>query len=122
MVHPLREVLAVPGQSAGETVGDSAIYSGEAFRPIIRHDQIASHKALTRQAVTLVLKGATRHAKSEEAAKSVAGHSLRAGYCTEAASIGVATHVIMEQTGHRSSATLVKYIRPLSRRKTPSLL
>lgn len=37
-------------------------------------------------------------------------------------SIGIATHVIMEQTGHRSSATLAKYIRPLARRKTPSLL
>ena len=56
------------------------------------------------------------------AAMTVAGHSLRAGYCTEAANVGVATHVIMEQTGHRSSATLAKYIRPLSRRKTPSLL
>lgn len=40
----------------------------------------------------------------------------------EAASVGVATHIIMEQTGHRSSATLAKYIRPLARRKTPSLL
>ena len=57
-----------------------------------------------------------------DAAKSVAGYSLRAGYCTEAASVEVATHIIMEQTGHRSSATLAKYIRPIARRKTPSLL
>ena len=100
----------------------SGIEQGPLFRPIIRHDRIASTKALTSQSVALVLKGTTRHAKSEEAAKSVAGHSLRAGYCTEAASIGVATHVIMEQTGHRSSATLAKYTRPLARRRTPSLL
>lgn len=72
--------------------------------------------------MALVLKEVTSHAKSAEAAKSLAGHSLRAGYCTEAANIGVATHVIIEQTGHRSSAILAKYIRPLARRKTPSLL
>lgn len=100
----------------------SGIEQGAVFRPINRHDQIVSSKGLTAQSVALVLKEATSHAKSVEAAKSVAGHSLRAGYCTEAASVGVATHVIMEQTGHRSSATLAKYIRPLARRKTPSLL
>lgn len=100
----------------------SGIEQGPLFRPINRHDRIVGTEALTPQSVALVLKGTTRHAKSEEAAKSVAGHSLRAGYCTEAASIGVATHVIMEQTGHRSSATLAKYIRPLARRRTPSLL
>lgn len=100
----------------------SSIESGPVFRPINRHDQIACHKALTPQSVALVLKETTHRAKSEDAAKSVAGHSLRAGYCTEAASVGIAAHVIMEQTGHRSSATLAKYIRPLARRKTPSLL
>ena len=100
----------------------SCIESGPVFRPINRHDQIASHEALTPQSVALVLKETTHRAKSEDAAKSVAGHSLRAGYCTEAASVGIAAHVIMEQTGHRSSATLAKYIRPLARRKTPSLL
>ena len=100
----------------------SGIESGPVFRSINRHDQITSNKELTPQSVALVLKEATSHAKSVQAAKSVAGHSLRAGYCTEAASVGVATHIIMEQTGHRSSATLAKYIRPLARRKTPSLL
>lgn len=100
----------------------SGIENGSVFRAINRHDQITGRGGLTAQSVALVLKEATSRAKSVEAAKSVAGHSLRAGYCTEAASLGVATHVIMDQTGHRSSATLAKYIRPLSRRKTPSLL
>jgi integrase len=100
----------------------SGIEQGPVFRPINRHDQITGGTALTPQSVALVLKEATSRSKSSEVAKLVAGHSLRAGYCTEAASMGVATHVIMEQTGHRSSATLAKYIRPLGRRKTPSLL
>ena len=100
----------------------SGVEQGPVFRPINRHDQITSGKALTPQSVALMLKGVTSRARNAEAAKSVAGHSLRAGYCTEAASVGIATHIIMEQTGHRSSATLAKYIRPIARRKTPSLL
>ena len=100
----------------------SGVEQGPVFRPINRHDQITSGKALTPQSVALMLKGVTSRARNAEAAKSVAGHSLRAGYCTEAASVGIATHIIMEQTGHRSSATLAKYIRPIARMKTPSLL
>ncbi len=100
----------------------SGIEHGAVFRPINRHDQIARDEALTPQSVALTLKVVTSQAKSQEAAKSVAGHSLRSGYCTEAASVNVPTHIIMAQTGHRSSATLAKYIRPLARRKTPSLL
>jgi len=100
----------------------SGIASGAVFRRVNRHDQVASNEALDAQSVALMLKSITTAARDIEAAKSVAGHSLRAGYCTEAAGAGVATHIIMEQTGHRSSATLAKYIRPFARRKTPSLL
>lgn len=100
----------------------SGIESGAVFRRINRHDQVASNRALTAQSVALMLKSITTAAKGAESSRSIAGHSLRAGYCTEAASAGVPTHIIMAQTGHRSSATLAKYIRPLTRRKTPSLL
>ncbi len=119
---PCAKSSRCPIKALGNWLVVSGIESGPVFRPINRHDQISSSEALTPQSVALVLKGATSHARSAEAAKSVAGHSLRAGYCTEAASVGVPTHIIMEQTGHRSSATLAKYIRPLARRKTPSLL
>jgi integrase len=40
-----------------------------------------------------------------------AGHSLRAGLATAAAAAGVPERAIMAQTGHRSLATLRKYIR-----------
>lgn len=39
------------------------------------------------------------------------GHSLRAGFCTSAASCGVPEHVIMRHTGHRSDAVMRGYIR-----------
>ena len=122
MFIPRAKSSRCPVKALEKWLALSGIEQGAVFRPINRHDQIAGTEALTPQSVALVLKGVTSHAKNTEAAKSVAGHSLRAGYCTEAASLGIATHIIMEQTGHRSSATLAKYIRPLARRKTPSLL
>jgi len=40
-----------------------------------------------------------------------AGHSLRAGFCTQAYVNGAREFDIMRQTGHRSLETLRKYIR-----------
>jgi len=40
-----------------------------------------------------------------------AGHSLRAGHCTQACREGVAENIIRKQTGHRSRNTLQRYIR-----------
>lgn len=100
----------------------AGINSGPIFRPINRYDKVMGHKALTPQSVALVVKAAVRLKASEEATKSVAGHSLRAGYCTEAATVGLQPYQIREQTGHRSDATLARYIRPVAKRKTPSLL
>lgn len=62
------------------------------FRRINRHGQIASIAALTSQAITLVLNTVVTVGKNADATASVAGHSLRAGYCTEAATAWVATH------------------------------
>ncbi len=39
------------------------------------------------------------------------GHSLRAGFVTSAARAGIATHLIRQQTGHSSDATMGRYIR-----------
>ena len=119
---PCAKSSRCPVKALEKWLARSGIDSGPVFRPINRHGQIASNDAMTPQSVALLLKEVTSHSRSSEVAKSVAGHSLRAGYCTEAASVGLAAHIIMEQTGHRSSATLAKYIRPIARRRTPSLL
>jgi integrase len=42
------------------------------------------------------------------------GHSLRAGCVTAAAEAGVPESIIMNRTGHRSHAMLVRYLRPAS--------
>lgn len=100
----------------------AGIESGPLFRPINRHDQVVGKKALTPQSVALIVKAAVRMMSGDEAAKMVAGHSLRAGYCTEAATVGLQPYQIREQTGHKSDVTLARYIRPVAKRKIPSLL
>ena len=100
----------------------AGIDNGPLFRPINRHDHVVGCKSLTPQSVALIVKASVRMMAGDEAAKMVAGHSLRAGYCTEAAIVGLQPYQIREQTGHRSDVTLARYIRPVAKRKTPSLL
>jgi len=100
----------------------AGIDCGPLFRPINRHDQVVGCKALTPQSVALIVKASVRMTAGSEAAKMVAGHSLRAGYCTEAAMAGLQPYQIVETTGHKSAVTLARYIRPVAKRKVPSLL
>lgn len=80
----------------------AVIGEGPLFRPVNRHDRVVSAKALTPQSVALVVKSAVGKSKGVDAAKLDSGHSLRAGFVTEAAMVGMQTSVIMGQTGHKS--------------------
>lgn len=97
----------------------SEINEGFVFRSVNRHDRIARH-GLSAQSVALVIKVSVQRVGGD--ANKFSGHSLRAGYCTSAAEKGLQPWQIREQTGHKSDVTLAKYIRPVSRRKIPSLL
>ncbi|HLY17353.1 MAG TPA: tyrosine-type recombinase/integrase, partial [Bryobacteraceae bacterium] len=81
--------------------------SGPLFPAINRHGHLG--RRLTAQSVALVIKHLAAQAGME--ARDLAGHSLRAGLATAAAAAGVPERAIMAQTGHRSLATLRKYIR-----------
>jgi integrase len=98
-------------------IGDGAL-----FRPINRHDRVASNTALTPQSIALIVKSAMGRAKGAEAAKTVAGHSLRAGFITEAAAVGMQTAVIMGQSRHSSLEMMMRYVRPVQKRQIQSLL
>lgn len=97
----------------------SGITEGYVFRAVNRHDQI-SDKPLSAQSVALIVKQAIQFIGVDH--HLVSGHSLRAGYCTQAAIVGLQPFQIREQTGHRSDAMLARYIRPVAKRKIPSLL
>jgi integrase len=111
-----------PVKALANWIALSGIVNGPVFRAINRHDQVVGNTALSPQSVALIVKSCVRIVAGDEAAKNVAGHSLRAGYCTEAASVGLQPYQIREQTGHKSDVTLARYIRPVARRKIPSLL
>lgn len=97
----------------------AAIVEGPLFRAVSRSDYVYE-KAMAAQSVALVVKAAVRRVGGD--ATRFSGHSLRAGYCTQAAIVGLQPYQIREQTGHKSDATLAKYIRPVAKRKIPSLL
>ena len=100
----------------------SGIHCGPVFRWVSRQGNLVGDKGLTPQSVALVVKRSVKRVHGASATKVVSGHSLRAGYCTEAAVAGMAPWQIREQTGHKSDVTLAKYIRPVSKRKIPTLL
>jgi site-specific recombinase XerD len=108
-----------PVRSLGEWLAVSGIAEGYVFRAVTRHDRVA-RQGLSAQSVALVVKASVARAGGNAA--NASGHSLRAGYCTSAAEKGLQPWQIREQTGHKSDVTLAKYIRPVARRKIPSLL
>lgn len=84
------------------------ISAGPIFRGVDRHGRISS-RGLTDRAVADIVKRAVARAGLNPALFS--GHSLRAGFVTAASQAGVATEVIMMQTGHRDPKTVSGYIR-----------
>lgn len=82
------------------------IRSGPVFRQVDRHGNVRA-KRLTSQSVALIVKAAARAAGLDWRAFS--GHSLRSGFVTEAMNRGATDSDIVEQTGHRSLATMRGY-------------
>ena len=78
------------------------------FLRVNRHDQILRQR-LSAEAVAIVVKRWAAKLGYDE--NQFAGHSLRAGLATAAAIAGKSERAIMNQTAHRSSATLRRYIR-----------
>ena len=87
------------------------IVSGPVFPRIDRYGRLAT-AALHSDSVGLIIKRAAARVGLDAAV--YAGHSLRAGMATQAYINGASEIAIMQQTGHRSAATLRKYIRDAS--------
>jgi hypothetical protein len=73
------------------------IKEGFVFRAVTRHDRIARH-GLSAQSVALVVKSSAARVGGDS--EKVSGHSLRDGYCTQAAMSRLQPWQIREQTGH----------------------
>ena len=61
--------------------------------------------------MALILKRLALQVWGEEAAADISGHSLRAGYCTDAAQRGPSIFAIRQVSRHRSVETLGRYVR-----------
>ncbi len=85
------------------------IQAGPLFQRI-RQDKPAGESILGSR-IAVITKEAV--AKIGLDSHSYSGHSLRAGFITEAILAGVSDHEIMNHTGHRSLETLHKYFRPI---------
>lgn len=86
----------------------SGITEGPIFRPISRHGKMAATR-LSGAAVAGIVKKYVDAVGLD--ASHFAGHSLRSGLATSAASAGASERSIMNQTGHRSTAMVRRYIR-----------
>jgi len=79
------------------------------FESWCRAHAFASPRGLHKDLIGKILKRAAARAGMDVA--PFGGHSLRAGCVKQAAMNGVPERIIMKQTGHKTVATLRKYIR-----------
>jgi integrase len=86
----------------------AALEEGPVFREIDRHGRLQA-TPLHQDSVGLIVKRAAARIGLDAA--EYAGHSLRAGLATQAYLNGANELAIMQQTGHRSLATVRRYIR-----------
>jgi len=100
--------LTCPVRAVKNWIEWAGIATGPLFRGI---DQLGlvSPEALCPDSVAWIVKRAARRADLK--AVEYSGHSLRAGLATQAAMNGASELAIMKQTGHRSLATVRRYIR-----------
>ena len=78
------------------------------FRAVDRHGKVQPG-ALHPNSVGEILKRAVARAGYDP--QAYAGHSLRAGFCTQTARNGASAFDIMRQTGHKSVAIVSRYVR-----------
>lgn len=86
----------------------SGITEGPVFRGVDRHGRISSGR-LSDRAVADVVQAVAAFLGFDPS--TFGGHSLRAGFVTDALKAGVPAPVIQQVTGHRSEAMLGEYLR-----------
>jgi integrase len=86
----------------------SAVKEGQVFRRVGQHGNVG--EALDKDSIGRIVKRLVRRAKLANP-DSYGGHSLRAGFVTEASANGATDREIMKQTGHKSISMVHRYAR-----------
>ena len=97
-----------PISALTEWLARSGITEGAIFRPLNRHGQVKELR-LSGDAVSTVIRDRLSGLGLD--VEGFSGHSLRAGFATSAAQVGVSSLKIRAQTGHASDTMLSRYIR-----------
>ncbi len=97
-----------PVRALRQWLDRAAILEGPVFRAVGRFGHV-SRRGLHKDSIGKLLKRAASRAGLKE--EELGGHSLRAGCVTQAAMNGVREFIIMKPTGHKTVATLRRYIR-----------
>lgn len=84
------------------------ISEGFAFRGVLKGGRVQPRR-MAGDSIALVVKRACASIGKETA--QYAGHSLRSGFCTQAARAGCSESSIMKQSRHKSTAMLMRYTR-----------
>lgn len=103
-----RSTALCPAKALRAWLDAAAINTGPVFREVDRHGRVGT-EALSGRSVARLVKRAGAAAGFE--AQDFSGHSLRAGFVTQAKLKSKDEAAIMRQTGHRSAAMLRKYDR-----------
>lgn len=106
-----------PVRAVEDWLALSGLNEGAVFRPINRHEHIGA-KRLTDFAVAVIVKRLAKQAGMPTPPFS--GHSLRAGFVTEAKKNGADYPAIMDQTGHTKLETVHGYNRRKKKWQKPA--
>ena len=99
--------LTCPVRSFEDWVSAAGITEGPMFRRIDRHGNMMNR--LTAQSVRLIVRKYCEEVGLDP--NKYGAHSLRSGFCSQAARSGKAEHQIMRQTRHKRSDSLQRYIK-----------
>lgn len=105
---PYGRTHACPVRAVEAWIAHAKLAHGPIFRSIRKGGRLDARR-LSSQSVALIVKHYAAACGLDS--DRVSGHSLRAGLVTSAAQAGVAMHKIQQQSGHRSTQMLARYIR-----------
>ncbi len=108
-VPALPHSTACPVRALQEWLDASGIAQGAIFRAVAKGGRLKDR--LSGRAVAMIVK---KLLPADRDKAKFAGHSLRAGFVTSAATGGANLKAIMRQTGHRSLAMVLRYTREAS--------
>jgi integrase len=107
ILHGLHD-LTCPVMALENWLKISGVKDGFVFRRVGQHGNVGT--ALDKDSIGRIVKRLVKRAKLSDPG-AYGGHSLRAGFVTEASANGATDRQIMKQTGHKSIVMVHRYAR-----------